>query len=571
MKAEIVGFTEKTLAEYKFTKEIDGPFIKEKINTEISFLDTEYATLLAKTVQGEDREAGIVSKACGENLFSKDVYIKHNEGEFDMQLCEFNKKITFTNPLDCLIKKEINIFDYTSTLSKPTQGAIEKQLYTNSYLYYLGSIDGDGGKEPLRLDQILYYLGAIPNRENIGFYIYHISVTSIPEIGPNKDKYDGHLFEINVSFIRVTLPTQIGPNWKELPPGEGVGYYYAAFTPAIWNPPINTIIISNSASLYVDGDNSSFYDQRFSAGNINKYPPEISNTFSLNEILLDIFECSGLTLVSNFLGINADSTQPNNKEYQYALDNCQHLKITQSYDIIKATAIQDSFDKSGLVKTKDLLEDLCFMGNLKIVPDTSAGLVRIEHISYFSRKGADLKNKAYKLSKLKLNEKDVDSEEFFFARDTKSADFYKVTIDYKNLDLYKEPNAKKYSAKLILTDVFGTLNNTEYEKDDFKKLFYIMATDGEAIIDFNYPLSMRKIVTTLYTSNRPSKAGLIDGVETIFDSFSSGFSGKIELQNSLISWDLLQPFHTVFLKEGSFQIEELEIDETDLLTIKIIK
>jgi hypothetical protein len=560
MEITISGLTPKTLKEYKFNKQVDGPFIKETINTEIDFFDDEYATLLAKMSIGETREDGIASKACGENQFSKMVYIKHNEGSFDMAQCSFTKKITFSNPLDCLIKREINIFDYEPLTLNPTQGQLVRLLHSNSKLVYFDI-------NPYTLEQVISALGGIPDKRAEGYAIESVSVSAVPlsetvtEEQFTETYYVGHTCEIFVSYVGFLSLSQVNESWIN------IGLYWF-FNPDLiveepWGLPLYNL---NGIGAY---DYTATFWQK-GKYNIFKAVP-ISNTISLNEVLTDIFDCSGLDLISNFLGINSDSSAPENKEYQFALANCQNIKIVQSYDVIKASALEDSFGKSGVVKTKDLLEDICLMFNLKIVPDTTAGILRIEHISYFSLKAINLSAIAYKLDKFKLNENEIDQEEFYFAKITPSEGFYKVVIDYERLDLYKEPNPKKYTTKLIITDVLGTLDNAEFTKDDYKKLFYLLASDGENLIEFNAPFAMKRLVTALHTSNRPGKSGLLDGVRTVFDSFSFGISNKIEILSNLINWDLIQPFHSVYLKEGTFQIESLEIDETDNLIIKIIK
>lgn len=560
MQLVIPGFSTKTLAEYKLSKEVDGPFIKESVSSDISFYDDEYATLLAKMAQGENLESGNVIKACGTNSFSKNIFIKHNQGEFSTKNCEFVKKIAFSNPLDCLIEKEINIFDYERTTIRPSQGQIVRQTHSNSKLVYFDVNE-------YSLEQVLAALGGIPDKKAEGYAIESIEVAATAMSETIREEqftdtfYVGHKCEIFVSYIGFLSPSKINESWINI----GLSWFFnpSLIVEEAWGTPLYNVA-AIGAYDYV----ATFWQK----GKYNAYKNvPISNAVSLNEVLIDLFDCSGLTLISNFLGIASDGSAPDNKEYQFASANCNKIKILQSYDVIKATAIEDSFGKSGLVKVKDLIEDVCFMYNLKIMPDTTSGVIRLEHISYFSVKSINLSEIAYDLDDFKINEKEIEVEEFYFAKITPSEGFYKVVIDYERLDLYKDQNPKKYTTKFIITDVLGTLDNDEFTKDDYKKLFYLLATDGENLIEYNAPFSMRKLVTTLHSSNRPSKSGLVDGVRTIFDSFSFGISSKIEIYSNLMNWDLIQPYHSVFIKEGTFQIESLEIDETDTLIIKIVK
>jgi hypothetical protein len=160
-----------------------------------------------------------------------------------------------------------------------------------------------------------------------------------------------------------------------------------------------------------------------------------------------VFSCTGLSVVSNWLDINADGTNPTNKYYDYAELNCKKLKIAQAFDIIRENQLQDSFGESGRLLVKDFIHDLCLIFNLNIIPDVENSIIRIEHISYFTRKGIDLTAKDYEISEVTINRDEIDSESFQMALMGGEASFFETKITYDRKDIYREPNEKIYKAK----------------------------------------------------------------------------------------------------------------------------
>jgi len=191
-----------------------------------------------------------------------------------------------------------------------------------------------------------------------------------------------------VSYIGTFSTTKYTSDWIENPLFPGNYWLNPNVFPVYdWNAPYIT-----SVAAYDEFGIATYYVQTTWEKGIYQIYKEvgISNTVNLNEVLIGLFECTGLQLVSNFLGINPDASEPNNKYYDFSTSFCKDVKIVQSFDIIREAALEDSFGKSGLLTAKDLVTDVSLFFNLMIVPDLTLGIVRWEHVSYFQTKGYDL-------------------------------------------------------------------------------------------------------------------------------------------------------------------------------------
>ncbi len=503
------------------------------------------------------------------------AHIKHNEGKFDLKNCTASKTLNFSGKLECVINKQINIFDYEATVTNSTQGTLQRELYTNSELVYVGEYNLET-VNIYDLDTVLNILGEYPDKSANGYYIEYIEVAVFPEFNYEEKfiaglgnievaVYVGHRFNLYVQYTRFYSPISLGNNWVEL---AGGGYYLSYNITNDWGAPeIFKITERDPFGISKDYGSVAYLKGRYSVFSNTK----ISNTVAINQILTDIFSCTGYMLKSNFFGISPDNTAPQSPEYDFALNYCQNIKICQSYDIIRESAIQDSFGVSGLINTKDFITDICNLFNLVINVEYDTGIIRLENASYYSNKGPDLTLKDYEISQLDLNREFVDSENFTMARITPSEGFYQVNIKYNSPDIYREPNEKKYTTKLIITDLTGTINNREYEKDEYKSLFYLLSTDGNSVISLNTAFSMYSLFTNLHQNNRPQKNGYVNGVLSNFGSYSIGVKGEIKFNSTILSWDKLSPLMSVKTDYGVFLINSVSIDDKGLITLNISK
>ena len=547
---------------FTLSRSVENTFVKSEIQTEIKFTGENHDYLFRERLKGSDKEIGQLTHECENQTWGKDVFISHNEGTFDLKRCVTTKKISFGNPLDCLIGvNNINIFDYPAGTVESVQGVLTKQFYYEQKYIFLDDKD-------FTLEKVISELGGLPDKTGEGYAIEYIQVTAIPEydtVMPDPqftfDQYKGHNCSIIVRYVGTYSGSKLSNDWIEI---DGIWYLNPSLFPSTsWEAPqVGTIII----------DNITYIDKTWRKGQILNYSDiPISNTVGLNAVLIGLFECTGLDLVSNFFNINADGSYPANKYYDFATSFCHDIKIVQSFDIIRESSIEDSFGKSGFLTSKDILTDLSLFFNLMLTTDTTLNIARWEHVSYFQTKGYDVTSRTdVDISPLESDKEKIDSELFLMAQPT-TDNFYKIKVKYNVPDLYKEENEKKYQVKKFLTDVFSTLNNKKFEGSEYEYLFYLLSTDGTNIIGLNNQFSINNIFRNLHDINRPYKTGQIGDTYTDFAGFSVGLETTIKFFSSVLTWDTLFPFMSIKTNIGTFKVDTSEVNEKGLITLKCKK
>lgn len=574
MKVSLSNLTDNNLQSFELSKKVKDNFIIEEINSDLKYFEkTDFDYLLRSSIQGEDKETGNITFHCDNTEYQKGAFIKHNEGTFDLRKCRIEKPLHFKNILDCVAEQDINIFDYTPSKTGTIQGIVEFTQYSNIINHFFGGLVIT---PVITLQMIIDVVGSIPDYSDDGYFPEYVSFDATPKIvqipdeayGP-QDQYDGHEVSIYVRYIRIKDSIQHNYAWKPIP--ATTDYFFSLIPGIEYGVPYVTDYVVTAYS------NQSYYQKYFiEAGKMNTYSNvPISNTYLINEILENIFICTGKQLISNFFNINPDGSNPVNQAYEFATLYCQGIKICQSYDIIRENAEMDSFGISGLIKTKDFIGNLLNTFNCRIIYDETYDCIRLEHVTYFTRKGANFVTAEipYELKELKLNANEIDSELFLFALPSQNNDFYQAKITYNTKNLYNEENEKKYQSNLFITDVFGMLNNKVYEEDEaYKKIFFLMATDGENIIGLNTSFQMLTLVKELHNVLRPLREGKIKEEQTTFSGYSIGFSTEIKLLNaSYLLWQKLLPFYSIILNEGTFIIDEINYNEKNEMNIKIKK
>lgn len=573
MKTTISNISDNYLQNWTLSKEIDNTFIKESIDAKIICTNEDHKYLVEAAVSGFDKETGQITYMCADTEFAKDVFVTHSEGKFNLLKCFTEKKIFLANPLDCITNKKVNIFDYAPTKTNSLQGILVNAKYYNEVIRVYDPISGSGFiQDPtyLKLDEALALLGGIPDNSGAGFYPEFVTIDFVPLVESYTDplgnytQYVYHKLSIAVDYVSIISLTQITPYWRA---GGFLGYYFYPDPIEInWN----TESQATQEATDFNGVVLSYQLTQWTKGRQNQIRNvEISNTIPIQPILEGVFACTGLDLVSNFFNVNPDSTQPDNKYYDFSSDFCQNIKIVQSYDIIKETAIQDSFAQSGEIENIKLLKNICLAFNTVIVRDGTN--IRFEHISYFFDRGIDLTTLEYEISELDLNKESIQKEVFSLANTFNNDEFFKCEIDYKTGRIYEEPFVKEYKNEMFVSDVFSSINNPDFQKDEYKKLFYLLCTDGDSIIGLNSPFSINSLVKNLHDLRRPMKSGYINDEKTLFGAYSVGFEGEIKLKSNAIVWDSLFPFMAVKTKLGVFMMSEISLKDDGLLTIKINK
>jgi hypothetical protein len=543
---------------YEFSKRFSEYGIVKELNADARFEGVAFDELIQNTASGFNEEPVLLSRFCDQDEIEYEGFIFHNQGKFNLNRCIADKQINFKSIIDCIKGTEGNIFNYPASTTERLQGVSQRLFYSESFLY-----PHDNSLNNLTVDQALA-LVTIPDNSANGYFIESISITITQDLGgvdPDDDPDLPTDINIAVWYVRLFSPTQINSKWQLLP--DTTGYFYTVFPTLIWEA---KEIISSQGRFFV---------YRYRAGKPNLYDNgTISNTIPINNLLEDILNCTGKTLVSNWFGINEDNTNPLNPAYEYADDFCKNIKIAQSYDIIREAAIQDSFGASGDFDVEKLIKDLNNLFNLKIIYDEVNDVVRWEHITYWQSRGLDFeaKNLLYEISdQFEVNKDLVNEEVWSFAQETAREEFYSSKIVYNNRKIEDEPNIIFFKSDLFLSDVFDSLNNDKYELPAYQLLFFLLSTDGNNLIDFNEAFAMRNIVANCHYYNRPSRVGRHDGEGRTFWGFSIGLEGEVKFSSSIKMFDKLNPGNTVVINKGTFQITELKINEQNIVTLQIKK
>lgn len=574
MKVTATNITAKYLQAYKLTKSIENSFKVDKLDGNVIYEGDDHKYLVTAASIGYENETGTIEKKCDALTFERNIVIKHSDGTFKLQNCQTDKKVHLVNTLDCIADNKINIFDYTISETKTLQGdQIRRSIHYNEVNRYENDIIDTMTRKTL--GEVLSIVGGIPDRAFLGYFVENAFIDIQPKFEEVDDPQFGRIesyiyttYSIYVTYVNINAATQITPAWK---PTLGGGYHYVLpqdFN--AWGPERITDYVH---TYYPTGGQYLVYQRsQFELGRANAYVDRIiSNTYFLNEILEDIFSCTGKTLVSNWFGINVDSTEPDNKYYTWANDYAKDVKIAQSYDIIRENALQDSFGKSGIIEVKKLLQDVLFIFNLMVSEEDDK--IRLEHKTYYSSKGIDLTALDYEIDDIEMNRDAIDSEAFRYAKNFDNKAHYEAVFKYRTPNVYGQPNEQSKNTEKIVTDVFSAINNERFNESEYQDLFYLLLTDGTSIIGLNSPLAMPDLIQALHDIERPLKVAELEGKDgnIYFNSYSIGFSTTIKINSNVIMWQRLEPWMSVVTNEGTFLISELSIDQTDILEFKVKK
>ena len=574
MKVELpnLGIQSK-VQDYTITKSFDDFGVVTEIDSKAKF-DSEngFETLIEETFAGSTEEDVLLTIECGDDDIEIDALIKHNEGSINFNNCYVEKSIKFKSPIECIKNKDINIFDYVPYDTQTIQGDLQRDTHGVQRYYFLND-----ESQPYTLDQVIGLLGGIPDKSNEGYGIEYIQVTADPiqeqfidPFGNTYYDYVGHDIQLIVNYVRLYSATQISSDWIDI----GGDYYLSPFIfeNYTWGTPtFNSYVIYGEFGIGTYYVQSSWYAGTYQ---IFKDVP-ISNTFSINEIIQDIFSCTGIQIISNFFGIDSDYTNPENNEYEFATNYLQALRIAQSYDIIRESALEDSFGQSGLIKAKTLVLEFNRIFGLHLVYDSTIDVIRWEHYTYFESKGIDfeIKEIEYELDdNAEINRELINTETWFMAQPSPTDGFYSTKIDYQNSQLNSEINDVPRKSDTFMTDLFGTLNNGTYNQDSYKKLFYLLSTESGKVIGLNSAMSIRNLVENLHYKNRPLKSGLHDNRAVTFTGFSIGLEVKVSFFNTFKLFNKLNPGNTIKLNragKGTWLISEMSISDKKIeLTVK---
>lgn len=555
------------IKDYSLTKKLDELSIITECDTEVRFEDPTFHTLLERTAQGAQADDVDVEINCGNAIENYDGYIEHGEGSFNLKTCVADKKIKFKNIFECVKLITGNIFNEIAYDTQTIQGTIQRTHFSKVVTVYYND------DYIPTYDEVLSHFAIPPHPLS---YTEYRRVTAIPLIywvpdpsgGWDIPEYAGHQLEILERYVTFVSPTQINSDWLPHPLG---GYYY---NPALLPELIQGSPNYNTVEIGVQPDERYYIGASWEDGRMGVYTDtKISNTYSLNDVINQVFSCSGVTLVSDFFGINPTNDSPLNKAYDFAAKYCQEIRIVQSFDIIREGATNDSFGKSGEFDAKKMIVDINRLFNLILFYDEVNNVLRWEHVTYLNTKGIDFVNNSYPYEfsgELEVNKNSINLERWQMAGESATDGFWKTEIDYKNYSINEAINETTIKMEYILTDLTDMLNNEKYNDNSYSKMFFLLSVTNGEVNAFNTPFSIRNIVKNLHTINRPIKSGWLDGTRTLFDGYSMGLSGEIKWFGSISMFRKLSPLNSVLLESGTYIIEEINM-ERDVITFKIQK
>lgn len=264
-----------------------------------------------------------------------------------------------------------------------------------------------------------------------------------------------------------------------------------------------------------------------------KTPLKYDNGMLLNTVLEKFmlqFNC-GLTVVSDFFGINPDGTAPVNSAYLAALDGYQAITIYQKSDIVRAFATQNATILN--VTWQRLFEYL--KGLFNVYWTVEGNTLRIEHISYFqSEKRMDLtlpdfvkyidNNFAWSYDKEKR------PKEERWSYQARGIDFVGKPILYPAECSDRDSKIQEYNFSEVYTDI-SLLNSVNKDEnldgivfvalDQYQGSYFINRDTGTLSNSpqINGRLAIANLHEAVHTWNRPHRTGKMNGKDTVFDSF----------------------------------------------------
>lgn len=238
-----------------------------------------------------------------------------------------------------------------------------------------------------------------------------------------------------------------------------------------------------------------------------------------------------IPVISNFLNINPDATNPDNLSYQSAATNLAAVKIVHVSDFVKDD--EDGPDYKATIKysLKEILENL--PGNIDFAMDE--GTLRIEHVSYFRRnKMLDLTQDGfaelnagkyrYKYDKNKLPK----SERCKWIRETDKdgGDFDGTAIKYSGACIARDSKEATIQFEIFISNIkFILENRNEFLESSLDGLI-ILATDGTIVlyetgvlsgeIKLNAHFAVANLMESYYKWDRPLSSGIMNNQPTDF-------------------------------------------------------
>lgn len=302
-------------------------------------------------------------------------------------------------------------------------------------------------------------------------------------------------------------------------------------------------------------------------------PLAIDNGMSFNEVLKTFAADCGLSVKSNFYGINPDGFSPDNQYYTKAKEQLQELALFQLSDVANPFATQNATIARATLK--QILNDIKVLHNAHW--DIVGDALEIEHFShYLIRKHIDLRKsvgkhikqiKEYSFSDLSFPK--FEKWTFFIESDAnQNRAFDGVPIKYSDSFIDEEDRTDNYATEIMVTNFSFFSQNEDYQRQrgllllesekvtvdffipfsglqEFDIYFAVSAVNFLTGLDYiNASQSIPNLLETYHTIGRPQDRGLMNEKETSFESEIYMREGK-EIKYPLCTMDFWEKWETM--------------------------
>jgi len=530
------------------------------LNTELVFVGAAYQEIIAERDLGTC-DIPVQIKYNGVTKYTANIKLNTAATKIDPLICTVTAKLDSNDSYTCFLKEydqEINILTGTTKHAvKPFLGEIQLQTIV----------------EPAPTTPAQWPLSS-PRTASSSFYTSAQGWTIIQNIINGATQVTSILYraEVNITttYAREFVAggtTPPGDGWISVSDGfaRRIARVYSAARSQILDPNPNQIV----QAYDVTG-----LGEDFTA-------VSIPNGVRLDDILSTFTPCS-LSVVSDFFGINADSTAPANTPYTEALENLQDYLWFQKSDVKRPQA--SNIATSGKTSFKKIMDVLQVMHNVRY--RIAGSELRIEHVSYFSSTtGLDLTAAPYSnyvdgKTSTTYDNADAAKSERWEWMETVSPMFTCIPIRYAEECLLSDAQDEiTYPAQDMNSDVLYIQGNPDRVDDKgFVPIaayrngsdYYLVQETN--LVDSNlYPnshLAWANLLDHYHTYERLYPTGTMNNAATTFDSSRRRKVGEpleIILSNASY-WDVFSAGDSV---ETVIGVGEVTRAEYDTLTCRL--
>lgn len=257
----------------------------------------------------------------------------------------------------------------------------------------------------------------------------------------------------------------------------------------------------------------------------------------------------GLTIKSDFFGINVAGDAPSNAAYDYAIANLQNLTVHQKSDIKRKNDPNPSTEPAWVLKAKDWFEDFQKIFNVWFIIEDDVFIW--EHYSFFTTSvGMNLTNTPMKLKYNFSGNDNIGSEKYLWADELVSYAFRANTIFY---DCGKEE--KEQRCTLITTD----LDYIESFPDNITDEGFVLIANYDlsgtlVILDNNEPLKWTNLQENLHKHGRLFRSGKLNNVSQDFLSWIP-YKKQESFKTDLCCSDEFSPYDLITTKLGNAVVD----------------